>query len=273
MKIDGQILEAINRGIKFALDDFEPEEALDIKAKDKVIDKEDSLWQTISVKGGFVDLDLPSGTLWCKYNVGANPIMNKTNNNQQEVLNSWYGDYFAFGETEPKDVYTYATYKWILDEHAIEHSKFMKKYYYPGCKYKNLYLNDDAAYIHSNRLCVTPSSNQYNELIQNCNIERVTNYNDIGGLHGRLFTSKINGNQLFFPEANIKTDFEANRENLDNNNKNICFYWTSTLYSCDGGITRMPEALMIFEDNYRDTKIFISSECHINGLPIRGVKK
>ena len=48
----------------------------------------------------WVDLGLPSGTLWATCNVGAN--------SPEE-----YGDYFAWGETEPKDEYNWATYKWM----------------------------------------------------------------------------------------------------------------------------------------------------------------
>ena len=47
----------------------------------------------------YVDLGLPSGTKWATCNVGAN--------SPEE-----YGDYFAWGETEPKSYYGWSTYKW-----------------------------------------------------------------------------------------------------------------------------------------------------------------
>ena len=47
----------------------------------------------------WVDLGLPSGTLWATCNVGANA--------PEE-----FGDYFAWGETAPKDTYNWSTYKW-----------------------------------------------------------------------------------------------------------------------------------------------------------------
>ena len=46
----------------------------------------------------WVDLGLPSGTLWATCNVGANAPED-------------YGDYFAWGETKPKDNYDLNTYK------------------------------------------------------------------------------------------------------------------------------------------------------------------
>ncbi len=45
---------------------------------------------------------------------------------------------------------------------------------------------------------------------------------------------------------------------------------TSSLYSCDGGDTCMPEALMI-SNGSGSNYMFVSSECHANGLPVRGV--
>ena len=44
----------------------------------------------------YVDLGLPSGTLWATCNIGA-------------ASPEEYGDYFAWGETEPK-----ATYNWEI---------------------------------------------------------------------------------------------------------------------------------------------------------------
>lgn len=46
----------------------------------------------------WVDLGLPSGLLWASRNVGANT--------QEE-----YGDYFAWGETQPKTEYAWFTYR------------------------------------------------------------------------------------------------------------------------------------------------------------------
>ena len=47
----------------------------------------------------YVDLGLPSGLKWATCNVGAN---------SPEV----YGNYYAWGETEPKTTYDWSTYKW-----------------------------------------------------------------------------------------------------------------------------------------------------------------
>ena len=47
----------------------------------------------------FVDLALPSGVKWATCNVGAS-------------IPEEYGDYFSWGETESKEIYTWSTYKY-----------------------------------------------------------------------------------------------------------------------------------------------------------------
>ncbi|MCQ2315083.1 MAG: hypothetical protein MJZ85_00135 [Bacteroidales bacterium] len=48
---------------------------------------------------GYVDLGLPSGTLWATCNVGADKPED-------------YGGYFAWGETKKKTEYSWNPYKW-----------------------------------------------------------------------------------------------------------------------------------------------------------------
>ena len=45
----------------------------------------------------YVDMGLPSGTLWATCNIGAESSTD-------------FGDYFAWGETEPKEEYTNETF-------------------------------------------------------------------------------------------------------------------------------------------------------------------
>ena len=54
---------------------------------------------TASAQVEFVDLGLPSGTLWANLNVGAV--------NEEDT-----GKYFGWGETTEKDEYNWASYKW-----------------------------------------------------------------------------------------------------------------------------------------------------------------
>lgn len=70
MKNYKQILEAINRGIQLALDDFDDEEQVQ-NIKSKQIQNRDYTKEYLDLMNDVVDLGLPSGTLWCKYNLGV----------------------------------------------------------------------------------------------------------------------------------------------------------------------------------------------------------
>ena len=53
----------------------------------------------------YVDLGLPSGTLWATYNVGATSPYEK-------------GQYFAWGEVEPREDFSWESYKFFIDYHV-----------------------------------------------------------------------------------------------------------------------------------------------------------
>ena len=94
MKNYNKILEAVNRGIQLALDDFDDEETVQ-NIKSKQVNHNDYTKEYLDLmKYEVVDLGLPSGTLWCKYNLGVN-------SNKLFKAEDWYGDYYAWGELEP----------------------------------------------------------------------------------------------------------------------------------------------------------------------------
>ena len=137
--------------------------------------------------GEAVDLGLPSGTLWASCNVGAR--------NPED-----YGDYFAWGETMPKENYSSSTYKWC----AGDYDKLTKYCYKSGAgnngftdNKTELDLEDDAAYVNWGSSWRMPNLDQINELIDNCNWE----WTQLNGVWGRKATSKKNGNSIFLPAA------------------------------------------------------------------------
>ena len=92
MKIYKQILEAVNRGINLALDDIEDNEPIgSVSQHNDVINSEDVIKNRIELDKLTVDLGLPSGTRWCKYNIGVNPnsIFLNTPNNYYFLLISF----------------------------------------------------------------------------------------------------------------------------------------------------------------------------------------
>ncbi len=138
----------------------------------------------------YVDLGLPSGTLWATMNVGANSPED-------------YGDYFAWGETTPKDVYGWSTYKWCMGSYTTM-TKYCTEsnYGYNGFVDNKTELDpeDDAAYVNWGPEWRMPSLEQIQELKNNCTTEWTT----VNGVNGRLFTSNINGASLFLPAAGCR---------------------------------------------------------------------
>lgn len=140
----------------------------------------------------FVDLGLPSGTLWATTNIGAN--------SPEE-----YGDYFAWGETTPKDVYSWSNYQWCIGNYNIM-TKYCTNsdYGYNGFTDGKTELDpeDDAATANWGEMWRMPSKDQIQELIDNCTRQWTT----MNGVNGRLFTSNINSASLFLPAAGMWTD-------------------------------------------------------------------
>jgi surface protein len=131
----------------------------------------------------FVDLGLPSGTLWATCNVGAN--------SPEE-----YGDHFAWGETEPKDCYNWDTYKWYDGTGST-----ISKYNNIDGQHE-LLPEDDAASVNwgGTSWCM-PSLAQMQEL-RNEDYTTST-WTTLNGVNGRLIKSKINGQSIFLPASGV----------------------------------------------------------------------
>jgi len=137
----------------------------------------------------YVDLGLPSGTLWASCNVGAN--------SPEE-----YGDYFAWGETEPKEVYNWSTYKWCNGSSNNTLTKYCTNSSYGTVDNKaELEPEDDAAYVNWGPSWRMPTYDQINELKTKCTWTWTTQ----NGVNGRLVTGP-NGNTLFLPAAGCRYD-------------------------------------------------------------------
>ena len=128
----------------------------------------------------FVDLGLPSGLLWAETNVGA-------------ASSSDDGDYFAWGETEPKSYYDWDTYKWGSDDDDL--------YKYNSSDGKTtLDSEDDAATVNWGAPCRMPDSSEFEELCSKCDWSWNSNYN---GTSGYLVTGP-NGSTVFFPASGYR---------------------------------------------------------------------
>lgn len=133
----------------------------------------------------YVDLGLPSGTLWATCNVGAEKPED-------------YGDYFAWGETKTKDTYNWSSYQYCKDGDST-FTKYCCNSEYGNDGYTDtltILQNGDEPATAWGVEWHTPSMTQWEELIQ-----YTTNKWTIqNGVKGRLFTAD-NGNSLFLPAA------------------------------------------------------------------------
>lgn len=153
-----------------------------------------------------IDLGLPSGTKWACCNVGAaNPV--------------GYGDYYAWGEMEEKDDYSFETYIHCDGTYDTCHNLGSD---IAGTQY-------DVAHVKWGNSWVMPSADQIKELSDNCTHEWVT----VNYINGSMFTSSINGNSIFLP-ASGRRSFD---ESLHNEGLlyvgSSGFYWSSTQSSSD----------------------------------------
>ena len=140
----------------------------------------------------YVDLGLPSGTLWATCNVGADTPID-------------YGDYFAWGETQPKDDYSWSTYQYCNDSYGNALTKYCtnSSYGYNGFtdNLTTLLPEDDAATANWGNDWRMPSKEEWQELRNNTTVIWTTQ----NGVRGRLFTA-ANGNSIFLAAAGFRTD-------------------------------------------------------------------
>lgn len=160
----------------------------DVKKDETVIQKVDEG----SYNGHeWVDLGLPSGLKWATMNVGAS--------SPQE-----FGDFFAWGETEPKQVYDSTSYKF---QEWINWLGVIKKYskYCTLAKFgkvddiNRLDPEDDAARVQWGGKWRMPTLDEINELLNpgNC----TWRWTAQKGKNGYLVTSIRDGNSIFLPAA------------------------------------------------------------------------
>lgn len=163
-------------------------------------------WTTSRDKSGFeyVDLGLPSGTLWAKCNLGA-------------FSEEEYGDFYAWGETSGYDgldrVFDWTTYKWCSGS-----STSLTKYN-ANDGLTQLELEDDAAHVNWGSSWRIPTYEEWKELNQYTTKSNET----ISGIKGRRLTSKINSNSIFLPFGGY---FDGNSYVSAGTFAN---YWASTL--------------------------------------------
>lgn len=213
--------------------------------------------------GSHEAVDLGLSVKWAKCNVGAN--------SPEE-----YGEYFAWGEIEPKETYSMRNYKFYIDySNTYEDAdgfEVVEKYdgytKYGELVYSNnmtgekiiddgrtiLEREDDAAYMNWGGKWRMPTEEELEELDNKCEwkwatLKGVTGYKVVGP----------NGNYIFLPAAGYRGYSGLNGEGWNG------YYWSSTLSSGSAS-----DAYHLFFSGYNH---YVYGDFRSNGYTVRPVSE
>lgn len=168
----------------------------------------------------YVDLGLPSGTMWATTNIGASSP-------------EGYGNYYAWGETTTKSTYTLSNY--------FDRSNGSYSIYYPGGGLTELQTNHDAAYVNWGSNWCMPTNVQMEELVRECTHTWTTR----NGVNGYELVGK-NGNSIFLPAGGCY-QYYNDYTPIDVGTRGC--YWTRILHSNDEDLA-MAFIIMSSLNNY-----------------------
>ena len=193
-------------------------------------------------------VDLGLSVNWATLNVGASPIYPR-------------GEFFAWGETEPKSNYSWSTYKWCngSDDKLTKYNTNSSR----GTVDNNTVLDpeDDAAHVTWGGSWRMPTDAEWDELIDNCTWTWTTDYNGTG-VKGRIVTSNMPGytdKYIFLPAAGYLIYDRLESEGL------FGYFWSSSLYLY--GPDSAGDVSFYFSDRVRR----VSNEYRYHGQSVRPV--
>ena len=178
--------------------------------KDKV---EDILVNKLDEKNLLgIDLELPSGTIWAKCNVGAEKPSDYGLYFQWGDTTGYKSSQIGYGNGQKKFANDFSDYKWY-------NGGTFTKYTTPNT---TLELEDDAANKYMKGNWHMPTYSQLIELEENTTNKLITQ----NGVNGRLLTSKINPSKsIFIPMAG--SILNGSNSSI----RNYGFIWSSTVSS------------------------------------------
>jgi len=137
-------------------------------------------------------VDLGLSVKWATFNVGAS--------RPEE-----YGDYFAWGETEPKSAYNWGNYKYCLASYTTMTKYCVDPQYGTVDNKTVLEREDDVAQVKWGGSWRMPTADECTELFENCEWTRAT----LGNTEGYLVRGTKEGytdNYIFLPECGYYID-------------------------------------------------------------------
>ena len=194
----------------------------------------------------YVDLGLPSGTLWATMNVGASKPSDAGLYFQWGDTQGYTADQVGTGDGKKKFSSDWCDYKWGTDPD-------FSKYTSPGAK---LELEDDAAHANMGGNWHMPTDKQIQELINTANTTSAWTTNE--GVSGVTFTSKKDvSKSIFIPAAGMSSNGSVRYSGEDG------YVGSSMLFN---GIARLGQYLHFGSGN---TNLAIANR--EVGLSVRGV--
>ena len=157
---------------------------------------------------GYVDLGL--SVKWATCNVGADKPED-------------FGDYYAWGETETKDVYDWSSYKWCNDssDTLTKYNPFKVQGIVDSIT--TLDPNDDVAHVKWGGSWRMPTASEFRELMDNCK----WTWKSVNGINGYVVRSRIKGyrdRSIFLPAAGYCYDKELRCAG------EFAYYWSNSLF-------------------------------------------
>lgn len=224
----------------------------------------------------FVDLGLPSGTLWATFNIGAQ--------SPEE-----FGDYFAWGETatQTSNRYSWDSYKWSNGD-TFENPD-LTKYCGSGSLGYNgfrdtlteLESDDDAAKVNWGSAWQMPSSDQLTELLNNCYWEWISGYNGKSVNGYIVYKAKSDSDRGAINNSSSSTTLSASYSTSDahiflpaagnrdtgslRNEGSYGSYWSRSFFVYN---SRKAECL-----DFGSSDISSVADNRCNGFPVRPVRK
>lgn len=194
----------------------------------------------------YVDLGLPSGTMWATCNVGA-------------TSETAEGDYYAWGETETKEVYERSNYKWY---EAGDCKKVIKYNLNPSFgnvdNLLTLEPEDDVASVKWGGDWRMPTSSQCRELFSYCRWKYVGKISENGDIvHGWQITG-VNNHSIFLVcggRANSRTNglylyYWSSSVNVSSSSySSNSHQYSDYLYNTNGGFTTVQLMDTMYREN------------------------